>query len=415
MDKYLIKGGKKLSGKVRVSSAKNSVLPLIAGSILTDEKVVIKECPKILDVLNMIKIIESIGAKTQFDGEDLIIDASGVNNYIVKQALAKELRSSVFMLGSLISRFRRAEIYYPGGCEIGLRPIDIHISSLRLLGVLIDEDGCAVRCDANLMKAGEVYLDFPSVGATENLILASVFVKGETVIRNAAKEPEIIDLIRFLNGMGAKITGGGTDIVKISGVKKLHGTVYKPLSDRIETGTLLVAVAISGGEVEISNINPENISSLIYKLCNNTCKISLNNDIIYIKGGKVRKCFSVETNPYPGFPTDMQAQMTALATVSKGTSLITENVFEMRFKFVKELIKMGADIKLCGRTAIVKGVKRLHGAVVRAHDLRGGAALVLAGLNAEGETVVEDTRHIERGYANFDAKLLSLGADIKKI
>lgn len=415
MEKYVINGGRRLDGKVRVSSAKNSVLPLIAASILTNEQVVIKDCPEIIDVFNMIKIVESLGAKTNFEQGNLIINPVNVNGYVVPKSLSKELRSSVFMLGSLIAKFRKAEISYPGGCEIGLRPIDIHISSLKLLGVAVSEDGETILCDACGMKAGEVYLDFPSVGATENLILASVFVKGETIIKNAAKEPEIVDLANFLNGMGAKITGAGTDTVAITGVKKLHGTVYKPIPDRIEAGTIVIATAMTCGEVEISGVNSENISSLIYKLCNNTCKISLNNDIIYIKGRKSRKCFTVETNPYPGFPTDLQAQMTTLAAVSKGTSLITENVFEMRFKFVKELIKMGADIKLCGRTAIVKGVKRLHGATVTAPDLRGGAALVLAGLNAEGLTEINEIKHIERGYAFLDAKLTSLGADIKKI
>ena len=415
MEKYQIKGGRRLSGKVQISCAKNAVLPLMAGALLTDEEVIIKNCPKIVDVFSMIKILHCLGVKVDFIDNDIRICASGLNSTEVPFSVAKELRSSIFMLGVLLARNRHAEIPYPGGCEIGLRPIDMHVSSLKTLGVVIEEDGGKISCDASNIKSGIVYLDFPSVGATENLMLASVFTKGETVIKNCAKEPEIVDLMNFLNSMGAKVSGAGTDVIRIEGVKKLHGTVYKPIPDRIEAGTFLIATAITGGEVEISNVNPENISSLIHKLCNNTCKISLNNDIIYIKYGRSRKSFTIDTNPYPGFPTDLQAQMTALATVSKGTSVITENVFEMRFKFAKELIKMGADIKLCGRTAIVKGVKKLFGTTITAPDLRGGAALVLGGLVAEGTTIVNNVRHIERGYDGFENKLANLGVDIKKI
>ena len=415
MEKYQIKGGRRLSGKVDISCAKNAVLPLMAGALLTNEEVIIKNCPKIVDVYSMIKILRCIGVDAEFIGNDLRICADGLNSEVVPFTVAKELRSSVFMLGVLLAKNKRAEIPYPGGCEIGLRPIDMHVASLKSLGVVVEEDGGKIICDSSNMKSGDVYLDFPSVGATENLMLASVFTKSETTIKNCAKEPEVVDLMNFLNSMGAKVCGAGTDTIKIEGVKKLHGTVYKPIPDRIEAGTFLIATAITGGEVELSNVNPENISSLIHKLCDNTCKISLNNDIIYIKCGKSKKSFTIDTNPYPGFPTDLQAQMTALATVCKGTSVITENVFEMRFKFAKELIKMGANIKLYGRTAIIKGVKRLFGTTITAPDLRGGAALVLGGLVAEGTTIINGVRHIERGYDGFENKLLSLGADIKKI
>lgn len=414
MEKYVINGGRRLSGKLHVESAKNSVLPILAASILTDEEVVIKDCPKILDVLNMIRILVSLGVKTRFCDGDLVVNSSGLNGFSVSNALGSQLRSSVFMMGALLSRCKKAELAYPGGCEIGLRPIDIHIRGLKNLGVNIEDTGGEIICSVENVSGGEVYLDFPSVGATENIMLASVFAKGKIEIRNAAKEPEIVDLMRFLNAMGAKVYGAGTSTILIEGVEKLHGAVFKPTSDRIEAGTYLIATAINGGEVELDNCNVKNISSLVHKLCDNACKIIIKNDIIYLKSGGVRKAFSFATGPYPCFPTDLQAPLMSLATVSDGVSMVTENVFEMRYRHVQELIKMGADITVSGRTAIVKGVKRLTGATVRAQDLRGGAALVLAGLNAEGKTVVEDVVHIQRGYLDMDKKLRSLGADIKK-
>ena len=414
MAKYLINGGKKLDGKIKIESAKNAVLPLLAGAILTEEEVIIKSCPKISDVLSMIKILKKLGVKVEFNGDDLLINSSGLNSYTIPFYLTKEMRSSVFMLGALISRLRKARISYPGGCEIGLRPVDIHISALKKLGVDVTEISGEIICLAHNMKSDEVYLDFPSVGATENVILSAVMNKGETVIRNSAREPEIVDLINFLNSMGAKITGGGTETIRIEGVKSLHGTEYKPMPDRIEAGTYLISAIMTGGNVEIHNCPAENILSIIHKFCNNTCKIDTFNDIIHIKGEKSPKAFSIATNPYPGYPTDMQAQAMALATISDGTSFITENIFEMRFKHASELKKMGADIKICGRMAIVRGVKALSGATVCAEDLRGGAALVLAGLSAYGTTTVCDIFHIERGYLDMDKKLAMLGADIVK-
>ncbi len=414
MEKYVIKGGTKLSGKLRVESAKNSVLPILAASVLTCEEVVIKDCPKILDVLNMIRILTSLGVKARFCEGDLIINSSGLNGYSIPQSLTNQLRSSVFMMGALLSRCKRAELAYPGGCEIGLRPIDIHISGLRNLGVSVEDTGGEIICVADKISCGEVYLDFPSVGATENVMLASVLAKGKTEIRNAAKEPEIVDLMLFLNAMGAKVYGAGTSTILIEGVEKLHGAVFKPVSDRIEAGTYLIATAITGGEIELENCNAKNISSLIHKLCDNACKVSIKNDIIYLKSGVVGKAFSFTTGPYPCFPTDLQAPLMALSTVSEGVSVVTENVFEMRYRHVQELIKMGADITVRGKTAIVKGVERLTGANVIAHDLRGGAALVIAGLNAEGKTVVEDVSHIQRGYLDMDKKLRSLGADVRR-
>ena len=414
MEKYVINGGRKLSGKLRIESAKNSVLPLLAASILTDEEILIKDCPKIADVLSMIKILGVLGVKTCFYDNDLYVNAENVSNCVISENLTKELRSSVFMLGALVSRVGKAKIAYPGGCDIGLRPIDIHLDGLKDLGVKIEDTGGEIICVAEKTKGREIYIDFPSVGATENLMLAAVKANGKTEIHNAAKEPEIVDLMKFLNAMGAKVYGAGTSTILIEGVKKLHGTVFKPISDRIEAGTYLIAAAITGGEIELENCNVKNIYSLIHKFCDNTCKLDIKNDIIYLKSGTVRKSFSFSTGPYPSFPTDLQAPAMSLAAVSDGVSVISENVFETRFRHVQELVKMGADITVKGKTAILKGVKNLYGASVSASDLRGGAALVLAGLNAEGKTVVNDVYHIKRGYLDMDKKLSSLGADVKR-
>ncbi len=413
MEKYVINGGKRLDGCVTIESAKNSVLPLLAACVLTDEQVVIKNCPKIEDVLSMIKILNSIGVKTRFESKNLIVDASGINSFSINEDLAKELRSSVFMMGALLSRTGKARLFFPGGCDIGLRPIDLHLSALKELGVSVKEMNGEIICEADKVYGREVYLDYPSVGATENLMLVAVMAQGKTEIHNPAKEPEIIDLMKFLNSMGAKIYGAGTSTILIEGVKRLHGTEFLPISDRIEAGTFLLATAITGGEVELSNCQAKNISSLLHKLCNNTCKVSIKNDIIYLKSGVGRKSFSFSTGPYPFFPTDLQAQTMALLAVSDGVSVVTENVFEMRFKHVAEFIKMGADVSVKGRSAIINGVSGLNGATVTAHDLRGGAALVLAGLNARGQTTIEEVKHIKRGYLDFDKKLRAIGADIK--
>lgn len=415
MEKFTINGGRRLSGKLRIESAKNAVLPLLAASILTDDEVLIENCPKIADVLSMIKILKSLGVKADFHGNDLCVCAKNLNDFQISEKLAKELRSSVFMMGALLSRVGKARIAYPGGCDIGLRPIDIHLLAMEKLGVKIKDTGGEIICKVDKIVGKEIYIDFPSVGATENIMLAAVMAEGKTEIRNAAKEPEIVDLMRFLNKMGAKIYGAGTSTILIEGVSKLHGTTFKPMPDRIETGTYLIAAAITGGEIELENCSAKNIYSLIHKFCDNTCKIDIKNDIIHLKSGKNRKAFSFSTGPYPSFPTDMQAQAMSLAAVSDGVSVISENIFETRYRHVPELIKMGADITVKGKTAIVKGVERLCGAVVNATDLRGGAALVLAALNAEGETVVNDIHHVNRGYLDMDKKLSSLGADIKRI
>ena len=403
MGTYRIRGGRKLSGSIQAESAKNAVLPILAASILTDEEVVIRDCPQIRDVLNMIHILCALGCRARFEGNNLVLDSSNLKGYRIPSVLSREIRSSIFMLGSVLARFKMARVSYPGGCDIGLRPIEMHLKGLKQLGVEIDEMGGEINCRAASIRAGDIYLDF-----------ASVFTDGTTVIHNAAREPEIVDLQNFLNAMGASVRGAGSDTVAIAGVKKLHGVVYKPISDRIETGTFLIAAAMTGGEVEISGCDCENISVLLHKLSDITCKIQSKNDIIYLKSSGRPDAFHIDTRPYPGFPTDLQAQMLALSTICRGTSTITENIFETRFKHVAELKKMGADILVRDRTAVVYGKKRLYGADVYAHDLRGGAALVIAGLAAEGETSVHDIHHIERGYFDLDKKLKLLGGDILK-
>ncbi len=416
MEKYIINGGNKLYGSVRIQSAKNSVLPILAATVLTDGKVKILNVPQISDLKNMVKILTGLGCKAVFDGNDVLIDSSNADCFEIPSALAHELRSSVFLLGSVISRFRSAKIAYPGGCDIGLRPVDLHLTGLKRLGVEITEKNGYILCKCDKLRGNDIMLDCPSVGATENIMLAAVKAEGATVIRNAAREPEIEDLQNFLNCIGAKVHGAGSGTIRIEGVKTLTGCEYQPIPDRIEAGTFLIAAAMCGGEIVAEGAYPENISSLIHKLRENGCKISINNDKIILENHKrLTSVKTIETQPYPGFPTDLQAQFTALCGVCAGHSIITENLFETRFKYVPELRKMGADITVIGRNAFVRGIERYKGATVIAHDLRGGAALVLAGLSAEGRSEVVDISHIDRGYGFLEYKLRNLGADIVRV
>ncbi len=415
MEKYIIEGGRPLNGEVEIQSAKNAVLPLLAAAVLTEQKVVIHKCPRITDVLNMVQILCELGFKTHFQGEELEIDGADAANHEIPAALAKEMRSSVFMLGSVIARFGKARIAYPGGCDIGLRPIDLHLSGLRRLGVKISEEGGYIDCKCEELCGAEIVLDCPSVGATENIMLAAVKAKGRTVIRNAAKEPEIVDLAGFLNRMGAKVEGAGGAVITVEGVAKLKGVEYTPISDRIEAGTFLIASAMCGGELLLKNTDADNIASLIHKLCEISCKIHAEDDKIYIQSERRLSPKLVETSPYPGFPTDLQAQMTALACICEGSTVIVENLFETRFKHIPELIRMGADITVRGRSAFIRGVRTLKGADVFAGDLRGGAALTLAAISAEGLSSVSDLSHIDRGYSGFEYKLRRIGARIRRI
>ncbi len=416
MEKYIINGGNKLYGSVEIQTAKNSVLPILAAAVLTDGKVTILDIPQISDVRNMVKILSRLGCRAEFCGNNLIIDSSVADCYEIPSELAHELRSSVFLLGSVVSRFKMAKIAYPGGCDIGLRPVDLHLTGLKRLGVDIIEENGYIICKCDKLTGNEIMLDCPSVGATENIMLAAVKAEGVTVIKNAAREPEIEDLQRFLNTMGAKIKGAGSGTVVIEGVKTLCGCEYLPISDRIEAGTFLVTAAMCGGEVELKRSCAENISSLLHKLRENGCKIRVNNDKIILESHKrLTSVKSIETQPYPGFPTDLQAQMTALCCVCRGHSIITENLFETRFKYVPELRKMGADVTVINRSAFVRGVEKFRGATVVAHDLRGGAALVSAALSAEGRSEILDISHIDRGYGALEYKLRKLGGDIVRV
>jgi len=416
MEKLIVKGCGKLSGSISVQTSKNAVLPILAASILTEEKVVIRNCPNITDVDNMIKILRSLGCGAEKQGGAVIIESAGINKTDVPAELAKELRSSVFLLGSVLGRLKSAVVSQPGGCHIGKRPIDLHIKGLRELNVRIEDYGETHYFDGGNIKGGTVRLDFPSVGATENIMMAAALSRGKTVIINAAKEPEIVDLQNFISAMGGKIFGAGSGTIEIEGVEKLHGCEYTPIPDRIAAGTYLAAAVITGGEAELFNCRCEHIYPLIVKFRETACYVECNNDKIYIKSPKKLNCFNaIETEPYPGFPTDLQAPVVSLASVADGTSIVTENVFETRFKYAEELKKMGADIIVRDRTAIVRGVKKLNGAPVSANDLRGGAALIIAALAAEGKTEISEVRHIDRGYDDIAGVLNALGADIRRV
>ncbi|MEG1535521.1 MAG: UDP-N-acetylglucosamine 1-carboxyvinyltransferase [Clostridia bacterium] len=416
MSKYIINGGGVLDGQIKIKGAKNSILPLLAGSILTEGKVVLCDCPDISDIRSMLNILRNLGCKINQQGENIEIDSSNINKGEIPTNLARELRSSIFLLGALLSRTKKAKIAYPGGCDIGMRPIDIHLNGLRELNITVDEEGEYILCNSENAKCADIVFDLPSVGATENLMMASVFVKGTTVLRNCAKEPEIVDLQDFLCSMGAKIRGAGGSVIYIDGVDKLSGTEWTPIPDRIVAGSYIIATAICGGNIELENAKSEHISSLISKLAKTTCKINAKNDRITIRShGRQKSIDCIETMYYPGFPTDLQTQMLTLQSISNGTSVIVENIFETRFRTVGELKKMGADIKVKDKVAIVKGVGRLCGANVTAYDLRGGASLVLAGLNAEGITIINDIYHIDRGYENMADILSAVGANIKRL
>ena len=415
MGEYLIDGGKQLYGSVNISRAKNAVLPILCASILTDEEVTVRECPDIADVNVMLDILSSLGARIKKDGKDVTICGKYMNSCEIDKFYACKMRSSVFLIGALLSRFGRISTYMPGGCDIGARPIDLHIKALSELNTFVCyEDGRMLFCTEGI-KGNNITLPIKSVGATENVILASVFCEGETVLNNPALEPEVVDLAYFLNSMGAKVKFIGKKKVVIKGVKKLHGTVYLPIYDRIEAGSYITALLCCGGMAEIKGIDYKNISFFNKIFINNTCKIVISNDIINIRKIKDLKSFDFVTGSFPMFPTDMQAQFTVLGCSAQGVSHIREEVFENRFTHVEELKKMGADILVKDNVAFVRGKTELYGNTVYAKDLRGGASLVIAGLYAEGRTVVKNSYHIERGYEELEKKLTLLGARIKKV
>ncbi|URZ03752.1 UDP-N-acetylglucosamine 1-carboxyvinyltransferase [Clostridium felsineum] len=416
MNKFIIKGGETLNGEVNISCAKNSVLPIIAATILCGEKCTIKNCPMLLDVFVIGDLLKSMGADIDIDFNtgDMKIDTSNIKNTEPDAELVRKMRGSFLIMGPMISRYGKFKISLPGGCNIGTRPIDLHLKGLKALGVDIKIGHGYVEGKASKLLGDRIYLDFPSVGATENIIMASVFAEGETIIENAAQEPEIDDLIDFLNEMGSDIKKIETGAIIIKGVKKLRGIKYRPIYDRIETGTFIIAAAITKSKIKINGIEEKSIKPMIAKFCEMGINMEINEKDLIIDGRNELRPVDIKTMPYPGFPTDMQAQIMSLLCCTKGTSVITETIFENRFMHVPELKRFGANIKIDGRSAVIMGVNEFLGCSVRATDLRAGAALILAGLAAEGETQISDIYHIDRGYVNIEKKLRKLGAKIER-
>jgi UDP-N-acetylglucosamine 1-carboxyvinyltransferase len=417
MEKIVVKGGCKLSGEVNISSAKNSVLPIIAASILCVGKCIIENAPMLEDVMVICDVLKSLNAKIDVDKDNnrVIIDTSNLSLGEPKSDLVRKMRASFLIMGPMVARFGKFKISLPGGCNIGTRPIDLHLKGFTALGAKINLGHGYVEANSNRLIGSKIYLDFPSVGATENIMMAATLAEGETTIENAAAEPEIEDLANFLNAMGARVTGAGTDTIKIIGVKQLTGTSYTPIYDRIEAGTFMVAAAITKSKIKINGIFEEHLKPVIAKLTECGVSMEIDGNSIIVDGDRDLKPVDIKTMPYPGFPTDMQAQMMSLLCVVKGTSLITETVFENRFMHATEFKRMGANIKIDGRSAVIEGVEGLSGADVKATDLRAGAALILVGLVADGYTKIGDIYHIDRGYVDIEGKFRKLGVKIERI
>ena len=418
MAKLIIEGARRLDGEITIQGSKNSVLPILAATILTEGQCIIHDCPFISDVEVTIKILKYLGCKVKRDQNTIIVDSSNIIKSDIPNLLMREMRSSIIFLSALISSVGKAEISLPGGCELGPRPVDLHLDGLRQLGLKIDEGHGCLKCDSfSGLEGSNISLSFPSVGATENLILAAVKAKGKTVLNNVAKEPEIIDLINFLKKCGAKIDYSSEGTIVIEGVKKLHGTEYTVIPDRIVAVTYMAAAAVTASTLVIKNVIEDNISAVVHVFEEAGCIVQkIEKNILKISSPS-RPYFNrfIRTMPYPGFPTDAQAPIMAMACIADGTSVFVENIFSNRYKHVGELLRLGADIKVEGRVAIVEGVKRLSGAEVTAMDLRGAASLVLAGLSADGVTNISGLNHIDRGYENLENILTSVGAKIKRI
>lgn len=415
-EKLIISGGNRLQGTVRINGAKNSALSIMAATLLTKDVCILRNVPRLTDVDIMAAVIRKLGVKVEWKGDNtLYIDSDNFNNCEAPYELVKMMRASILVMGPLLARLKRAKISLPGGCAIGARPVDYHIKGFETLGAQVEVEKGYIEAKVNKLKGNDIYLDFPSLGATENIMMAACLAEGITKIENAAKDPEVVELGRLLNKMGAKVKGLGTDLIKIEGVKELHGIDYTIIPDRIEAGTYMIAAAITGGDVLIEKADPLLLKPLIVKLEEAGVQIKLKKNLIKVIGSNRVKAVDIKTLPFPGFPTDMQPQFMALSCVAKGTSVITETVFENRFVHTGDLIRMGADIKVEGHSTIVKGVKKLSAAPVMASDLRGGAALVLAGLVAEGTTELSRIYHLDRGYVKLEEKLTSLGADIKRV
>ncbi len=417
MSLLLIDGNKKLSGEISIQGSKNSVLPILAATVLCQEKCILHNCPDILDVDFSIKILQYLGGKITRSNSSLIVDMSSIKRCDIPNFLMKEMRSSIIFLGAILSRVNKAKLTLPGGCQLGPRPIDFHLRAFEKMGVEILTQEEILNCQAKKGLTGEkIELPFPSVGATENILLASVMSSGTTVIKNAAKEPEIVDLANFLNACGAKIKGAGTSEIIVDGVEKLHGAEYTVIPDRIVAATFMSAVAITGGEALFKNVNHEHLSGIIPAFEECGCKIDFCEKTLSLKAQRELKPIKeIITGPYPDFPTDAQALLMAVTTVSRGKSLFVEKVFQQRYKHVSELLKLGADIKIDGKNAVVNGVGSLHSAKLCATDLRGAASLVIAALKAEGTSEISNLRHLDRGYEKLEENLRALGAKIKRV
>ena len=417
MDKIQINGGRQLKGEVFISGAKNAALPLIASSILVDGVSTFENVPRLMDISSILMLLEDLGASCEFEGHTFTVDGSGINKIEAEYELVRKMRASILVLGPLVARFGRAKVSMPGGCAIGARPVNMHLSGLEALGATISISGGYIEAKAEGGLTGnEVYFDIPTVTGTENLMMAAVLAQGQTTLRNVAREPEIVCLADALNRMGANISGAGTPIITIDGVSHLHGATCRVIPDRIETGTFMAAAAATMGDVVIRDCVPDHLGGVISKLKATGAIVDIFEDRIHIKGSETIKNIDIKTLPYPGFPTDMQAQFMALMTIAQGNSMIHESIFENRFMHANELLRMGADIKISGgNIANVRGVSHLQGAPVMASDLRASASLVIAGLIAQGTTVISRVYHMDRGYETIEKKFEGLGADIKRI
>ena len=416
MAQYIMNGGSPLVGEVAIGGAKNAALGILAAAIMTDEDVYIDNLPDVKDINVMLEAIKAIGASVdRLDRHSVKINASSVKDVLVDDEFIRRIRASYYFIGALLGKYKSAEVALPGGCNIGSRPIDLHLKGFKALGAEIEIESGRVKAHAIDLVASDIYLDTVSVGATINIMMAASLAEGKTVIENAAKEPHIVDVANFLNSMGADIKGAGTDVIRIKGVKALHGSRYSIIPDQIEAGTFMCAAAITKGDITVKNVIPKHMEAISAKLMEMGCEVVEFDDAIRVIAKNNQKSTNIKTLPYPGFPTDMQPQITTALALASGSSLVVESIFENRFKYVDELARMGTNIKVEGNTAMVIGVSKLRGAALKAPDLRAGAALVLAGLAAEGQTTVDDIKYINRGYEDFEGKLASLGADIKEV
>lgn len=417
MEKIIVKGGNKLSGEVNISSAKNSVLPIIVATILCPDEVIIENSPMLEDVNVICNLLNELNCDVNISKitSNLTINTKNLLPVDANSELIKKMRASFLLMGPMLARFGHCKLSLPGGCNIGSRPIDLHLKGFKALGADVNVGHGFVEASAKKLVGNRIYLDFPSVGATENILMAAILAEGTTIIENAAEEPEIWDLAQFLNSMGAEIDGAGTGKILINGVKTLSGISYKPIFDRIEAGTFMIAAAITNSIIKVNGVNEEHVRPLIEKLKECGIVFKEEDESIIVDGTGTKKPIDIKTMPYPGFPTDMQPQMMSLLSTINGPSIITETVFENRFMHVAELTRMGGKIKIDGRTAFIEGVPNLTGCEVKATDLRAGAAMILAGLVAEGKTEIKDIYHIDRGYINVEEKFRNLGADIKRV